>query len=60
MFKKVEILDEKDKSLRKKSIPFTEPVTKEEKEIVDQIIKHLTYSQIEEYEKNMIYVQEWV
>lgn len=51
MFKKVNILDEKDKSLRKKSVPFTEPVTKEERELVERMIKHLTYSQIEEYEK---------
>lgn len=51
MFKKVNILDEKDKKLRKKSVPFTSPIIKEEKELVDQMIKHLTYSQIEEYEK---------
>lgn len=51
MFKKVDILDEKDIHLRKKSIPFTNPLTKEEKELVDRIITHLTYSQIEEYEK---------
>ena len=46
MFKKLEILDEKEKSLRKKSVTFTEPVTKEEKELVEQIITHLKYSQI--------------
>ena len=51
MFKKVIILNEKEKSLRKKSISFDSPVTKEEKELVNQMIKHLTYSQIEEYEK---------
>ena len=51
MFKKVTILDEKEKSLRKKSVPFDSPVTKEERELVEQMIKHLTYSQIEEYEK---------
>ena len=51
MFKKVKILDEKDKRLRIKSVAFDSPVTKEEKELVEQIIKHLTYSQIEEYEK---------
>lgn len=51
MFKKLDILDEKDPALRKKSLPYVGPVTKEEKEIVDHIIKHLTYSQIEEYEK---------
>ena len=51
MFKKVEILDEKDKRLRIKSVPFDTPVTKEEKQLVDDMVKHLTYSQIEEYEK---------
>ena len=51
MFKKVIILDEKEKSLRKKSVPFDCPVTKEERTLVEQMIKHLTYSQIEEYEK---------
>lgn len=51
MFKKVNILDEKDKRLRLKSVSFDSPVTKEEKEMVEDMIKHLTYSQIEEYEK---------
>lgn len=51
MFKKVNILDEKDKRLRLKSVPFDSPITKEEREIVENIITHLTYSQIEEYEK---------
>ena len=51
MFKEVTILDEKEKSLRKKSVPFDTPVTKEEKKLVEQMIQHLTYSQIEEYEK---------
>ncbi len=51
MFKKVEILDEKDPHLRRKSLPYEEEVSKEEKKLVEQIITHLTYSQIEEYEK---------
>ncbi|HPF83385.1 MAG TPA: peptide deformylase [Bacilli bacterium] len=51
MFKKVNILDEKDKHLRIKSKAFDTPVSKEEKELVEQIIKHLTYSQIEEYSR---------
>lgn len=51
MFKKLDILDEKEPALRKKSLPFIGAVSKEEKELVDRIIKHLTYSQIEEYEK---------
>lgn len=51
MFEKLNILDEKEKSLRKKSVPFTDPITKEEKDLVNKMIKHLTYSQIEEFEK---------
>lgn len=51
MFKKVKILDEKEKSLRKKSVPFDTKPTEEEKQLVEQMVKHLTYSQIEEYEK---------
>ena len=46
MFKKVKILDEKDKKLRIKSVPFTEPVSEEEKKLVDRMIKHLTYIQM--------------
>lgn len=51
MFKKVEILDEKDKRLRQKSVPATFPLSKDEKILIQRIIDHLTYSQIEEYEK---------
>ena len=51
MFKEVKILDEKEPSLRRKSVEFTKPVTKEERELANQMVKHLTYSQIEEYEK---------
>lgn len=51
MFKKVKILDEKDKKLRVKSVPFREPVSEDEKKLVDRMIKHLTYSQIPEYEE---------
>lgn len=47
MFQKINILDEKDKRLRLKSIPFDTPVSKEEKDLVENIIKHLTYSQID-------------
>lgn len=49
MFKKLNILDEKDKHLRMISKPFTEGLTDEEKSLVKQIIQELTYSQIEEY-----------
>ena len=51
MFRKVKILDEKDKRLRTKSVPFTEPVSDEEKKLVERMITHLTYSQIPEYEE---------
>ena len=51
MFKPLNILDEKDKSLRTKSTEVKLPLTKEDKKIIQHIIDHLTYSQIEEYEK---------
>jgi len=51
MFKKLNILDEKDKRLRKISVDAKLPLTKEYKDIIEQIITELTYSQIEEYEK---------
>ena len=51
MFHKLEILDEKEKVLRQISKEVTFPLEKEDKQIIDQIIKHLTYSQIPKYEK---------
>ena len=51
MFKKLDILDEKDKHLRAKSAPAELPLSKDEKKLIQRIIDHLTYSQIEEYEK---------
>ena len=51
MFKKLDILDEKDKHLRAKSVEAELPLSKEEKKLIQRIIDHLTYSQIEEYEK---------
>ncbi|MCM1370607.1 MAG: peptide deformylase [Clostridium sp.] len=51
MFKELNILDEKEKSLRKKSIDVIFPLSKEEKSLIKQAIKQLTYSQIPEYEK---------
>lgn len=51
MFKKVDILDEKDSHLRKKSVDATFPLSNDEKKLIQRIINHLTYSQIEEYEK---------
>lgn len=49
MYKKLDILDEKDKRLRLVSEEAKVPITKEEKKIINKIIKELTYSQIEEY-----------
>lgn len=51
MFRKVAIVDEKNSVLRKKSIDALFPLSKDEKKLIQNIIDHLTYSQIEEYEK---------
>ena len=51
MFKKLDILDEKEPILRKVAVDATFPLSKEEKKLIQQTIDHLTYSQIEEYEK---------
>ncbi len=51
MFKKLNILDEKDSRLRIVSTDAKLPLNKEYKNIIKQIITELTYSQIEEYEK---------
>lgn len=51
MFEKLNILDEKNKILRQTSKEVTFPISCEDKKTIDKIIKHLTYSQIEEYEK---------
>lgn len=48
MFEKLNILDEKDKRLRKISKDATFPLTKEDKKLIKQAIDELTYSQIEE------------
>ena len=51
MFKKLDILDEKDKRLRMTRKEVTFPLSKEDKKTIQHMIDHLTYSQIEEYEK---------
>ena len=51
MFKKINILDEKDKRLRMISTDITEPLTKKDKELVKQMLLELRYSQIEELSK---------
>ena len=49
MFKKLDIIDDSNKVLREVSKEVTFPLDQETKDIIDHIIKHLTYSQIEEY-----------
>ncbi len=49
MFKKLDILDEKDKRLRSKNTDVVFPLDKKDKELIQRIIDELTYSQIEEY-----------
>lgn len=49
MFKKLNILDEKDKTLRKISKDASFPLSVQEKDLIEQMIQELTYSQIEEY-----------
>ena len=51
MFKELNILDEKDKTLRKISKEVELPLSKEDKNTINRIIKQLTYSQIPEYEE---------
>ena len=48
MFEKLNILDEKDPHLRKVSVDAKLPLSDDYKKTIDQIIKELTYSQIEE------------
>ena len=48
MYKKLNILDESDKRLRKVSKDATLPLSDEYKDIIQHIIDELTYSQIEE------------
>ncbi len=49
MFKELKILDEKNKTLRAVSKEVELPLSKEDKNTIDMIIKQLKYSQIEEY-----------
>lgn len=48
MFKKLDILDEKDKALRTVCSEVAFPLSKEYKDVINQVITHLKYSQIEE------------
>lgn len=49
MFKPLDILDDRHKVLRQKSLDVKFPLSKEDKETINHVIKHLTYSQIEKY-----------
>ena len=46
---KIKILDEKDKTLRKISKEVTFPLSENDKKLIDDIVKYLKMSQIEEY-----------
>lgn len=48
MFKKLDILDEKDKRLRMVSKDATFPLSKEDKDLIKRAIDELTFSQIED------------
>ena len=49
MLKTSDILDEKDKHLRAKNKDVTFPLSNDKKKIIDDMLEHLYYSQIEEY-----------
>jgi len=49
MFKPLKMVDEKQKIIRTTCKEVKFPLSKEYKDLIDKSIKHLTYSQIEEY-----------
>ena len=51
MFEKLSFRDERDKVLRKISVDAKLPLSDDYKKLIDKMIKHLKYSQIEKYEK---------
>lgn len=51
MLKTSDILDEKNKCLRAKNVEVTFPLKKETKKLINDMLEHLYYSQIEEYAK---------
>ena len=51
MLKSSDILDEKDKRVRAKNNEVTFPLSKEKKQTINDMLKHLRYSQIEKYAK---------
>ena len=54
MIKSNQILDEKDKRLRKKSIDVTFPLDDKYKKFIDEAIEMLTLSQIDEEAKKLL------
>lgn len=51
MLKSSDILDEKDKRVRAKNDLVNFPLSNEKKQIINDMLKHLKYSQIEKYAK---------
>jgi peptide deformylase len=51
MIKTSDILDESDKHLRTKSTDVTFPLSKEKRKLIEDMLEHLYYSQIEKYAK---------
>ena len=51
MIRTSDILDEKDKHLRAKNTDVEFPLDKETKKLINDMLEHLYYSQIEEYSK---------
>ena len=51
MLRTSDILDEKDKHLRAKNTDVEFPLPEETKKLINDMLEHLYYSQIEEYSK---------
>ena len=51
MIKTSDILDEKDKRLRMKNVDVEFPLSEDKKKLINDMLEHLYYSQIEEYSK---------
>lgn len=49
MLRTSDILDEKDKHLRAENVDVTFPIDEKTKKLIDDMLEHLYYSQIEEY-----------
>ena len=49
MLKTSDILDEKDPRIRKENKEVEFPISKEKKKLINDMLEHLYYSQIEKY-----------